>query len=99
MFKSLLLEKDPKRTDKTGQEVAVPLGYGYKEGDDGKGFAVPPCNTVEKDRVGRLHTKPPGHIMRMGRNGRGIVIPLGEPTTETKEGQIQRRPNPSETPR
>lgn len=91
IFKQVLLEEEASRTDSTGGRVKVPLGYKYKEGDNGKGVAIPPSAKAKQDEVGKLHGVPTGHSLKVGKNGKGIVAPAGEPTTEDEKGQIKLR--------
>lgn len=77
------------RTDRLGNKVAINPGYSFKEGPDGFGVAIAPCARAMVDKVGRLHSVPKGYTLKIGKNGKGVVVPQGDPTRETKEGQIE----------
>jgi hypothetical protein len=84
-----LLEGITERTDRLGHKVKIPPGYTFKEGPDGFGVAIAPCASASVDKVGRLHSVPKGYVLKIGKNGKGVVVPQGDPTRETKLGQIE----------
>jgi len=87
-FKRILNDEEF-RTDSTGKKVKIPMGYSYRQGDDGVGIAVPPGEQVKADRRGRLHAVPKGCLFKIGKNGKGLVVAPGEVTHETAEGQLE----------
>lgn len=88
-FMDVLKEGATVRTDRLGNKVEIPPGYTFKEGPNGSGVAIAPCARAMVDKVGRLHSVPQGYILKIGKNGKGVVVPQGDPTRETKEGQIE----------
>ena len=88
-FMEILREGATLRTDSLGNKVEIPPGYTFKEGPDEFGVAIAPCARAMVDKVGRLHSVPKGHVLKIGNNGKGVVVPQGDPTRETKEGQIE----------
>lgn len=80
------------RTDKRGNEVEIPPGYSYDEGEDGFGIAVAPGARSQSDKTGRKHSVPKGKILRIGKNGKGVVVDPSEATTESDHGQIKKIP-------
>ena len=77
------------RTDKLGNKVEIPPGYSYMEGPDNVGVAIAPCAKATVDNVGRMHSVPKGYILKIGKNGKGVIVAPGEPTRETKQGQLE----------
>jgi len=90
-----ILNEDAVRIDQTGKKIKIPTSYTFKEGPDGTGIAVGPCDQLKVDRVGRAHTVPRGYIFKIGKNGKGIVLKPGEATRETKGGQIEKIKQPT----
>ena len=88
-FMEVLKEGAAVRIDRLGNKVEIPPGYTFKEGPDGFGVAIAPCARAMVDKVGRIHSVPKGYVLRFGKNGKGLVVPQGDPTRETKEGQIE----------
>lgn len=77
------------RTDRIGNKVEIPPGYSFDQGPDGVGVAIAPCARRMVDKVGRMHSVPKGYRLKIGKNGKGYVVAQGEPTRETKMGQIE----------
>lgn len=88
-FMEVLKESATVRIDRLGNKVETPPGYTFKEGPDGFGVAIAPCASAMVDKVGRIHSVPKGYTLKIGKNGKGVVIPQGDPTRETKDGQIE----------
>ena len=88
-FMEVLKEGATVRADRLGNKVEIPPGYTFKEGPDGFGVAIAPCARALVDRVGRIHSVLKGYVLKIGKNGKGVVVPIGDPTRETKEGQIE----------